>query len=53
MTAVEGNSSVYEVFPVSRITGEGRVEYLRTWGHGFEQGGAGVVWGGGDWAGQL
>ena len=24
MTAVEGNASVYQVYPVSRITGEGR-----------------------------
>ena len=32
------------MFPVSRITGEGRAELLRAWGHGFEQDGAG--WGG-------
>ena len=29
MTAVEGNASVYQVYPVSRITGEGRAEFLR------------------------
>ena len=27
LTAVEGNASVYEVNPVSRITGEGRAEF--------------------------
>ena len=32
LTAVEGNASVYQVNPVSRITGEGRAEFLRTWG---------------------
>ena len=26
MTAVEGNASVYQVNPASRITGEGRAE---------------------------
>ena len=29
---MEGNASVYQVNPVSRITGEGRAEFLRTWG---------------------
>ena len=46
MTAVEGNASVYQVNPVSRITGEGRAELLRTWGPGFDQKGGGR--GGGD-----
>ena len=32
---------LFQVNPVSRITGEGRVELLRTWGPGFEQEGAG------------
>ena len=40
---MEGNASVYEVYPVSRITGEGRAEVLREWGPGFEQEGAGGV----------
>ena len=26
LTAVEGNASVYQVYPVSRVTGEGRTE---------------------------
>ena len=43
MTAVEGNASVYQVYPVSRITGEGRAEFLRAWGPGFEQEGAGHI----------
>ena len=38
---MEGNASVYHVNPVSRITGEGRAEFLRTWGPGFVQEGAG------------
>ena len=46
LTAVEGNASVYQVNPVSRITGDERAEFLRTWGPGFDQKGAGV--GGGD-----
>ena len=33
--------TVYQVYPVSRITGEGRAEFLRAWGAGFEQEGAG------------
>ena len=37
LTAVEGNASVYQVYPVTRITGEGRAESLRTWGAGFDQ----------------
>ena len=51
LTAVEGNASVYEVYPVSRITGEERAEFLRALGHGFEQ--EGEREGGGGWAGQL
>ena len=47
---MEGNASVYQVYPVSRITGEGGAEFLRAWRHGFEQEGAG---GRGGWAGQL
>ena len=42
---MEGKASVYQVNPVSRITDEGRAEFLRTWGPGFDQEGA---WGGGD-----
>ena len=49
MTAVEGNASVYQVCPVSRIIGEGRAEFLRAWGAEFEQ--EGVV--GGERVGQL
>ena len=44
---MEGNASVYQVNSVSRTTGEGRAEFLRVWGHGFEQEGAGVGGGGG------
>ena len=32
---MEGNVSVYQVNPVSRITGQGRAELVRTWGPGF------------------
>ena len=49
---MEGNTSVYQVYPVSRITGEGRAEFVRAWGPGFEQEGAGGEGGGGR-AGQL
>ena len=38
---MEGNASVYQVYPVSRIAGEGRAEFLRAWGDGIEQEGAG------------
>ena len=38
---MEGNASVYPVNPASRITGEGRAEYLRMWGPGFDQEGGG------------
>ena len=37
--------------PVSRITGEGKAEFLRTWGPGLDQKGAGVGWGRGGGAG--
>ena len=47
LTAVEGNASVYQVNPVGRITGEGRVEVLSTWGAEFDQKGGGGGWGGG------
>ena len=33
---MEGNASVYQVNPVTRITGEGREECLRTWGFRFD-----------------
>ena len=39
---MEGNASVYQVNPVSRITGEGRGEFSRTWGAGFDKKRAGV-----------
>ena len=42
-TAVEGYASVYQVNPVSRITGEGRAMFWRTWGPGFDQMGEGVA----------
>ena len=45
---MERNASLYQVYTVSRITGEGRAEFLRAWGPGFEQKGAG-----GDGSGQL
>ena len=48
---MEGNALVYQEYPVSRISGEGRAEFLRAWGPGFEQEGAGE--GGGRRAGQL
>ena len=45
--AVEGNESVYQVNPARRISGEGRAEFLRTWGPDFDQKGQrfGVGWG--------
>ena len=43
---MEGNASVYQVNPVSRITGEGGAEFLRTWGPEFDQKGAGLEGGG-------
>ena len=39
---MEGHASVYQVNPVSRITGERRAKFLRAWGPGFDQKGAGV-----------
>ena len=41
LTTVEGNALVYHVYPESRTTGERRAEFIRAWGHGFEQKGAG------------
>ena len=38
---MEGNASDYQVNTVSRITGEGREEFSKTWGPGFDQRGAG------------
>ena len=35
MTAVEGNASVYQVYPVGRLTGKGRAEVLGPWGPGI------------------
>ena len=32
LTSVEGNASVCQVYPVSRVAGEGRAEFLRAWG---------------------
>ena len=43
---MEGNASVYQVNTVSRITGEGRAEFLRTWGPDFDQKGDGRGGGG-------
>ena len=40
LTAVEGNASVYQVYPVSRIAGEGGAVFFRTRGQGV--GGRGV-----------
>ena len=37
VTAVQRKASVYQVNPVSRITGERRVEVSRSWGPGFEE----------------
>ena len=45
LTAVEGNASVYQVKPVSRITGEGGAELLRTGGPNFDQEGVGETGG--------
>ena len=46
---MEGNASVYRVNPTSRITGEGRAEFLMTWGPVFDKkGGAGGGEGGRD-----
>ena len=40
LIAVQGNTSVCQVNPVSRKNGEGRAERLRTWGLRFNQEGA-------------
>ena len=50
---MEGNASVYQVNLVSRITGEGRAKFLRTWMPDFDQEGDGGGGGGGRRAGQL
>ena len=36
LAAVEGNASIHQVYPLSRITGEARAEFLRAWEPGFE-----------------
>ena len=48
---MEGNASVYQVNPVSRISGEGRAEFSTTWGPDFDQkgGGRGERGGGDGW----
>ena len=38
---MEENASVYQMNTVSRITGEGRAEFPRTWGAYFDQKGGG------------
>ena len=40
-TDVEGSTSVNQVYPISRITGEGREECLSVWGPGFKPEGPG------------
>ena len=37
LTAVEGNASVYQVNPVSRMSGEGRAEFSSACGLDFDQ----------------
>ena len=34
---MEGNAPLNQVNPVSRISGEGRAEFLRTWGADFDK----------------
>ena len=46
LTAVGGNASVYQVYPVSSIPGEGSADFSRAWGPEFEQEGAGGGGGG-------
>ena len=46
MTSVEGDTSVYQVNPASRVTGKGRAEFSRMWEPGFDQEGAGGARGG-------
>ena len=36
------HQSVYQVHPVSRISGEGRAEVFRAWGPDFDQKGGGT-----------
>ena len=45
MTAVQGNASVFQVYPVSRTTSEERAECSKGWGTGFggRAGGGGGV----------
>ena len=52
---MEGNASVYQVNTVSRITGEMRAEFLRTWGPEFDRkrGGSGMRGGGTGGAAQF
>ena len=45
---MERSASVYQVYPVSRTTSEGRAAFSRAWGHGFEQEGAVGGVGGGE-----
>ena len=43
---MKGNASVYQVYPISLIIGDGRAEFIGAWGSGFEQeeaGGAGQI----------
>ena len=52
---MEGIASVYQVNPVSRIAGERRAEFLRTWGPDFDQrgGGRGGEGGGDGWGSSI
>ena len=50
---MEGNASVHQVNPVSRIAGEGRAEFLRAWGPDFDRTGSGRGEGGEGQVGQL
>ena len=34
---MEENASVYQVYPVSRITGEAKAEFSRAWGPGLNK----------------
>ena len=45
---MEGDASDYQVNLVNRMTGEGRAEFRRTRGPGFDQKGSGGE-GGGEW----
>ena len=49
LTVVDGKAPVYQVYPVCRITGEGRSEFDRAWALGLnkrERGGKGGKGGG-------